>query len=551
MRHESSTSSATQFAKQPANYVPLSPVSFLARTAAVYPKKTAIIDGRRRFDYAAFYERCRRLASALTKRGIGYGDTVAIMAPNITAMLEAHFAVPAIGAVLNSLNVRLDGAAIAFCLNHGDAKFLITDREFSDTIKVALKQCDNDIDVIDIDDPEYDGGENLGTTTYEELLEEGDPEFAWSGPRDEWDSMSLLYTSGTTGDPKGVLYHHRGAYLNTLGNAMVFGLDLDSVYLWTLPMFHCDGWTFPWAVTAVGGMHVCLRRVDPALIFPLIKQHRVSHMIGAPIVLNMLVNAPEEVKTSFDWTVECATGGASPPSTIISAMEEMGFRITHLYGATEAYGPATVCAYQPGWEEMSSDCRAAKLARQGVRYPVLEDVMVADPVTLEPVPRNAETMGEVLLRGNTVMKGYLKNASATESALGGGWYHTGDLGVWHEDGYVEIKDRSKDIIISGGENISSLEVEETLYRHPRILEAAVVAKSDEKWGETPCAFVTLKDGTNPTEEEIIEFCRANMAHFKCPTEIIFGPLPKTATGKIQKFRLREQANGAEKTQTSK
>jgi fatty-acyl-CoA synthase len=445
------------------------------------------------------------------------------------------------GAVLNALNYRLDARSIAFILEHGDARLLIADREFSPTVEEALRLLGRSIPVIDIDDPLYEGGQLLGEKDYEAFLAEGDPEWAWSPPEDEWQAICLLYTSGTTGDPKGVVYHHRGAYLNTLGNALTFGLSPRTVYLWTLPMFHCSGWTYTWAVTAVGGTHVCLRRVDPALIFPAIARHGVTHMCGAPIVMTMLIHAPAEVKQTFAHTVEIATGGAAPPSTVIAAMEAMGFRVTHLYGLTETYGPATFCAWQEAWDDLPPGARAGQMARQGVGYPTAAGLMVADPATLAPVPRDGVTMGEVMLRGNTVMKGYLKNAKATETAFDGGWFHTGDLAVWHPDGYIEIKDRSKDVIISGGENISSLEVEEALYKHPAVMEAAVVAKPDSTWGETPCAFVTLKPGVSATAEEIVAFLREAIAHYKVPRYVVFGPLPKTSTGKIQKFVLREQA----------
>jgi fatty-acyl-CoA synthase len=536
----------TDLGRGPANYVPLTPLSFLARAAAVYPGKTAVIHGDGAYTYGEFYARCRRLASALTRRGIRRGDTVAVMAPNVPAMLEAHYGVPMAGAVLNALNYRLDARSIAFTLEHGEAKLLITDTEFSPAIGPALALLRRRIPVIDIDDSlgadGRGGGRRLGETDYEALLDEGDPTFDWRGPADEWQAICLLYTSGTTGNPKGVVYHHRGAYLNALGNALAFGLSSRSVYLWTLPMFHCSGWTYTWAVTAVGGTHVCLRRVDPALIFPAIVRHGVTHLCGAPVVLTTLIHAPDAVKARLDHVVEVATGGAAPPSAVIAAMEAMGFRVTHLYGLTESYGPATLCAWQDGWDRLPLAERAAVMARQGVRYPTLEDVIVADPETLHPVPADARTVGEVLLRGNTVMKGYLKNPAATAEAFRGGWFHSGDLGVRHPDGYIEIKDRSKDIIISGGENISSLEVEEVLYRHPAVMEAAVVAKPDERWGETPCAFVTPKPGVaTVTAGEIIEWCRANLAHFKVPKHVVFGPLPKTSTGKIQKFVLRERA----------
>ena len=524
-----------------ANYVPLTPLSFLARAAGVYPQKPAVIHGDLTLSYADFYTRCRRLASALRRRGIGRGDTVAIMAPNVPAMLEAHYGVPMTGAVLNALNYRLDARSLAFILKHGGAKLLITDKEFSETIERALGLLEFRIPVIDIDDPLYTGGKLLGEKQYEALLDESDPEFDWRGPADEWQAICLLYTSGTTGNPKGVVYHHRGAYLNALGNALAFGLTPRSVYLWTLPMFHCSGWTYTWAVTAAGGTHVCLRRVDPALIFPAIKRHRVTHLCGAPIVMTMLIHAPAEVKERFDHTVEMATGGAAPPSAVISAMESMGFRVTHLYGLTETYGPAAVNEWRAGWDALSPGEQAAKKARQGVRYVPLEALDVRDPDTLKPVPWDGETLGEVMFRGNVVMKGYLKNKSATEKAFAGGWFHSGDLGVMHRDGYIQLKDRSKDIIISGGENISSIEVEDALYKHPAVGAAAVVAKPDDKWGETPCAFIELKPGQEATREDLIAWCRNNLAGYKCPRHVVFTELPRTSTGKIQKFKLREMA----------
>jgi fatty-acyl-CoA synthase len=529
----------------PANHAPLTPLAFLARAEAVYPSKPAVIHGEHVLDYAAFAARCRRLASALSRRGIGRGDTVAIMAPNVPAMLEAHYGVPMTGAVLNALNYRLDAATIAFILDHAAARLLITDTEFSDTVGEALRRLGRPLPVVDVDDPlrlPDRGGQRLGQLTYEAFLDSGAPDFAAGEPADEWQAICLLYTSGTTGNPKGVVYHHRGAYLNALGNALTFGLSARSVYLWTLPMFHCSGWTFTWAVTAVGGAHVCLRRVDPALIFPAIARHGVTHMCGAPVVLSTLIHAPAALRVPFPHPVEIATGGAAPPTAVIAAMEALGFRVTHLYGLTESYGPATLCAWQPGWDALDLPARAQAMARQGVGYPTLDGLMVADPETLRPVPRDGRTVGEVMLRGNTVMKGYLRNPAATAEALRGGWFHSGDLAVWHPDGYLEIKDRSKDIIISGGENISSLEVEEMLYRHPAVMEAAVVAVPDPRWGETPWAFVTLKPEAAPVGAEVLrQWCRDHLAHYKVPTQVIFGPLPKTSTGKIQKFVLRAQA----------
>ena len=531
--------------QQEANFEPLSPVSFLRRAAQIAPAHTAVIHGYRRYTYAQFYERSCRLASALSRRGVGQGDCVAIMGANTPEMLEAHNGVPMLGAVLNSLNIRLDPRTIAFILEHGEAQVLLTDCGFSDTVREALALIDRELLVVDIDDPMATGGECLGAVDYEDFLAEGDPNFAPEPLLDEWQALSLLYTSGTTGDPKGCVYHHRGAYLNALANMFTVGLGRDSVYLWTLPMFHCDGWTFTWGVTAAMATHVCLRDVDPAVVYRLINDENVTHMCGAPIVLNMLAHAPDESKSSFPQRVEIATGGAAPPSAVIETMEENGFNVTHLYGLTETYGPATVCVPQDDWPNLAVNERSARMARQGVHYTTLEGATVKDPDTMEEVPWDSETMGEVMIRGNTVMKGYLKNTQATDSAFSGGWFHTGDLAVRHPDSYIEVKDRSKDIIISGGENISSLEVEETLYRHPAVLEAAVVARSDEKWGEAPCAFVTLHEGATATADDIITFCREQLAHYKSPKTVVFGPLPKTSTGKIQKFVLRDEAENLE------
>lgn len=530
-----------QLDQNEANFAPLSPVSFLRRAAQIAPGYTAIIHGERRYTYHQFWERSCRLASALTRRGIGPGDCVAIMAANTPEMLEAHNGIPMVGAVLNSLNFRLDAGTIAFILEHGQARVLITDRAFSSTIGEALQKIDRKLLVIDIDDPTAPEGDLLGETDYESLLAEGEAVYHSDQPDDEWQALSLLYTSGTTGNPKGCVYHHRGGYLNALGNMTTMGLTRESVYLWTLPMFHCDGWTFTWGVTAAMATHVCLREIDPAMVFRLIRDEKVSHMCGAPVVLNMLAHAPESAKTRFAQRVEIATGGAAPPSSVIEAMEDNGFNVTHLYGLTETYGPATVCLPQTDWPELAVTERSARIARQGVHYATLEGASVKDPQTMKDVPWDGQTMGEVMIRGNTVMKGYLKNSDATKDAFSGGWFHSGDLAVRHSDSYIEVKDRSKDVIISGGENISSLEIEETLYRHPAVLEAAVVARPDDKWGETPCAFVTLHQGQSVTADAIIEFCREHLARYKTPRTVIFGALPKTSTGKIQKFMLREQA----------
>jgi len=525
--------------RRTANHVPLSPVSFLTRTARIHPNRVAVIHGEKRFTYAQFLERVRRLASSLARTGVGKGDTVAIMAPNTPQMLEAHYAVPMLGAVLCSINTRLDAPAIAFILRHSETRLLLTDTEFAAVMAPAVE--DSPILVVDIDDA---GGDRIGALEYEDFLASGDPSYPVTLPDDEWQAIALNYTSGTTGNPKGVVAHHRGAYLNACANALTFELSPKSVYLWTLPMFHCNGWTYTWAVTLAGGTHVCLRRVDPAAIFAAIAEHGVTHMCGAPVVLSMLIHAPATARCAFGQTVKIATGGAAPPSTVITQMEALGFAVTHLYGLTESYGPATVCLWQPGLDDLPIDEKSAFMARQGVNTPMLEEAAVLNPATMQPMPADGATMGELMLRGNTVMKGYLKNPSATEEAFAGGWFHTGDLAVVHPDGYVEIKDRAKDIIISGGENISSLEVEEILYKHPAIMEAAVVARPDEKWGETPHAFVTLKPGADAvTDRDIIAWCRQHLAHFKCPRVVTFGALPKTSTGKVQKFDLRERARG--------
>jgi len=529
--------------KNAANYVPLTPIAFLLRSAAVYPNRLAVAYGKRRYSWREALERCRRLASALAARGIGRGDTVALMAPNIPEAFEAHFGVPMTGAVLNALNIRLDPATIAFILKHGEAKVLITDTEFAPVVGEALAQLDQKPLVIDIADAMGPGGERLGEMDYETFLATGGAAFAEVTPKDEWDAITLNYTSGTTGNPKGVVYHHRGAYLNALGNVLVWGMRQHPVYLWTLPMFHCNGWCFPWTITAMAGTHVCLRRVEAEAIYEAIAREHVTHLCGAPVVMNMLLNAGAGLKRSLDRRLEMMTAGAPPPAAVIEGMEALGFHITHVYGLTEVYGPAVVCAWHDEWDAQPAAERARLKARQGVTYPVLEGLTVADPVSLAPVPADGETMGEVLMRGNIVMKGYLKNSRATEEAFAGNWFHSGDLAVMHPDGYIELKDRSKDIIISGGENISTIEVEDALYRHPCVLEAAVVAKPDPMWGETPCAFVALKPDAAATAEEIIAFCREHLARFKVPRTVVFGPLPKTSTGKIQKFVLRERAKG--------
>jgi len=526
----------------PANHVPLSPVSFLNRTAAVHPERTAVIHGPLRRSWSETAERCRRLASALQKRGYGKGDTIAIMAPNVPEFLEASFGVPMMDGVLNSLNIRLDAKAIAFILNHGEARVLITDRTFADVIDEALKGVENPPLVVDIDDPQADGaGRLIGEMTYEDLLAEGEPKAHFGGPADEWQAIALNYTSGTTGDPKGVVYHHRGAYMNGLGNIVTWAMPHYPVYLWTLPMFHCNGWCFPWTVTAMAGTHVCLRALTADAILSAIGEHEVTHLCGAPIVMNMMMTGGDALWDAIRHPVRMMTAGAAPPAAVLERMEARGVEVTHVYGLTEVYGPATVCAWKPEWDDLPSDEKSAVKARQGVTYVVQEGLMIADPQTLEPVPQDGKTMGEIMMRGNITMAGYLKNGPTTERSFEGGWFHSGDLAVWHDDGYIEIKDRSKDIIISGGENISTIEVEGVLYRHPAVAEAAVVAKPDETWGETPCAFVTLRPGEEVSAEEIIAFCRDNLASFKCPRCVVFTDLPKTSTGKIQKFVLRQRA----------
>jgi fatty-acyl-CoA synthase len=525
--------------KNAANYVALSPLSFLRRTAAVYPDRTAVVHGELTRSWGQTYQRCVRLASALKGRGIGLGDTVAVMAPNIPELLEAHFGVPMAGAVLNALNIRLDAESIAFILQHSESKVLITDSEFSAVVGKALELMPVKPLVIDIDDPRGKGGSLLGAVSYEQFLAEGDAQYEWAMPADEWQAISLNYTSGTTGNPKGVVYHHRGAYLNAIGNVLTWAMPHFPVYLWTLPMFHCNGWCFPWTITAMAGTHVCLRQVTAKGMYDAIAEYKVTHMCGAPIVMGMLVNAGPESKRAITRGVQVMTAGAAPPAAIIEKMQALGFEVTHVYGLTEVYGPVTVCAWQEEWNELPPAQQAVYKARQGVPYVTLEGVMVGNPYSVEPLPSDGQSMGEIFMRGNTVMRGYLKNERATREAFAGGWFHTGDLGVMHPDGYMEVKDRLKDIIISGGENISTIEVEGILYRHPGVLEAGVVARPDEKWGETVCAFITLKEGDTSTAEDIIAFCRENMAHYKVPRTVVFGPLPKTSTGTLQKYKLRE------------
>jgi fatty-acyl-CoA synthase len=522
----------TDLDRNPANFQPLTPLTLLERAASVFPDQIAIVHGPLQRTYAEFYARARKLASALAKRGIKRGDTVSAVLANTPAMLECHYGVPMTGAVLNTINTRLDAAVIAFQLDHGDAKVLIVDREFSKVVKEALALAKVRPLIVDYDDPEFSGpGERLGEIEYEDFIAGGDPDFAWKLPDDEWDAISLNYTSGTTGDPKGVVYHHRGAYLLAIGNVLTGSMPKHCVYLWTLPMFHCNGWCFPWTISVVAGTHVCLRQVRARAMYELIADHKVTHMCGAPIVMATLLNAPPDEKRALPHTIEFFTAAAPPPEAVLAAMRAAGFNVTHLYGLTETYGPATVNDWQHAWDLLSPAEQAAKKARQGVRYVPLEALDVLDPETMQPVPRD----------GNVVMKGYLKNPKSTDAAFAGGWFHSGDLGVVHPDGYIQLKDRSKDIIISGGENISSIEVEDALYKHPAVQAAAVVAKPDEKWGETPCAFVELKPGRQATSDELVAWCRKNLAGYKVPRYVVFTELPKTSTGKIQKFKLREMA----------
>ncbi len=524
-----------------ANFAHLTPLSFIERCSSVYPRKVSLIHGDKEYTWAETYKRCCLLASALLKMGIGKGDTVAFMGANTPETFEGHFGVPMTGAVLNALNVRLDAKAIAFILEHAEAKVLFTDREYSDTIKTVLELVPQELTVIDIDDPSFSGGELLGSEDYEAFLKKGDDDYSCFQIEDEWQAISLNYTSGTTGDPKGVVFHHRGAYLNAISNNLCWDMTAHPIYLWTLPMFHCNGWCFPWGLAAAAGTSICLRHVRDAAILDSMKKHNVSHFCGAPVVLNTIVNADDSLKVGIKKGIKAMTAGAAPPAAVIAGMENMGFIVTHVYGLTETYGPCVVCAPQDGWAELSISERAELLARQGVRAPLQDELMVADPETLRPVPKDGKTMGEIFMRGNLVMKGYLKNPKTTAESFKGGWFHSGDLAVWDEEGYAQIKDRSKDIIISGGENISSLEVESVLFKHPKIMEAAVVAASDEKWGEVPCAFVSLKAGQEMEVDELIAYCREELAGFKIPKKVVFGTIAKTSTGKVQKFLLRETA----------
>ncbi|MDQ9833336.1 acyl-CoA synthetase [Acinetobacter soli] len=532
-----------EFPRTPANFVALSPLRFLERAAYIYAEQAAIVHGSRVITWKETYQRCRQFAAQLKHLGIQKNDTVSVLLPNVPAMIEAHFAVPMSGAVLNTINTRLDAKTVAFMLEHAESKILLVDQEFAGLAKAALSLVKQDIFVIDVDDAEYENcfSPPIGEIEYEDWLCEGDPEFEWTLPDDEWDAISLNYTSGTTGNPKGVVYHHRGAYLNAASNMMACGMTPRAKYLWTLPLFHCNGWCFAWTIAANGGTNYCLRKVDPALVFQLIEKHQIEYFCGAPIVLSMLINAPKNQQIAFEHRVEVLVAGAAPPAAIIEGMRKLGVNVTHVYGLTETYGPSGLCAAQAGWNDLSLEEQAKLHARQGVPYPLQDSMRVLDPETLKPVPADGETLGEIMFRGNIVMKGYLKNPEATQAAFAGGWFHSGDLAVCQPDGYAKITDRAKDVIISGGENISSLEIEEVLYRHPAVLTAAVVAKPDPQWQEVPCAFIELKQHAEATPEEIMEHCKKELARFKVPKDVVIAEIPKTSTGKLQKFILREWA----------
>ena len=532
-----------EFPRTPANFVALSPLRFLERAAYIYAEQAAIVHGSRVITWKETYQRCRQFAAQLKQLGIQKNDTVSVLLPNVPAMIEAHFAVPMSGAVLNTINTRLDAKTVAFMLEHAESKVLLVDQEFAGLAKAALSLVKQDIFVIDVDDAEYENcfSPPIGEIEYEDWLCEGDSEFEWTLPDDEWDAISLNYTSGTTGNPKGVVYHHRGAYLNAASNMMACGMTPRAKYLWTLPLFHCNGWCFAWTIAANGGTNYCLRKVDPALVFQLIEKHKIEYFCGAPIVLSMLINAPKNQQIAFEHRVEVLVAGAAPPAAIIEGMRKLGVNVTHVYGLTETYGPSGLCAAQAGWNDLSLEEQAKLHARQGVPYPLQDSMRVLDPETLKPVPADGETLGEIMFRGNIVMKGYLKNPEATQAAFAGGWFHSGDLAVCQPDGYAKITDRAKDVIISGGENISSLEIEEVLYRHPAVLTAAVVAKPDPQWQEVPCAFIELKQHAEATPEEIMEHCKKELARFKVPKDVVIAEIPKTSTGKLQKFILREWA----------
>ncbi|MEQ1298213.1 acyl-CoA synthetase [Acinetobacter soli] len=532
-----------EFPRTPANFVALSPLRFLERAAYIYAEQAAIVHGSRVITWKETYQRCRQFAAQLKQLGIQKNDTVSVLLPNVPAMIEAHFAVPMSGAVLNTINTRLDAKTVAFMLEHAESKVLLVDQEFAGLAKAALSLVKQDIFVIDVDDAEYENcfSPPIGEIEYEDWLCEGDSEFEWTLPDDEWDAISLNYTSGTTGNPKGVVYHHRGAYLNAASNMMACGMTPRAKYLWTLPLFHCNGWCFAWTIAANGGTNYCLRKVDPALVFQLIEKHQIEYFCGAPIVLSMLINAPKNQQIAFEHSVEVLVAGAAPPAAIIEGMRKLGVNVTHVYGLTETYGPSGLCAAQAGWNDLSLEEQAKLHARQGVPYPLQDSMRVLDPETLKPVPADGETLGEIMFRGNIVMKGYLKNPEATQAAFAGGWFHSGDLAVCQPDGYAKITDRAKDVIISGGENISSLEIEEVLYRHPAVLTAAVVAKPDPQWQEVPCAFIELKQHAEATPEEIMEHCKKELARFKVPKDVVIAEIPKTSTGKLQKFILREWA----------